>query len=71
MAEYITKINENGNIAVDDNILVKDYLCTAGSKILTGFNPLVSAECVVRLQNKGYTIKGKTNIGEFGLDFLG
>lgn len=71
MAEYITKINENGNIAVDDNILVKDYLCTAGSKILTGFNPLISAESVVRLENKGYTIKGKTNIGEFGLDFLG
>ena len=30
MTEYITKICDNGNIAVDDTILVKDAQATAG-----------------------------------------
>ena len=61
----------DGNIAVDDTILVKDIPSTAGSKILDGFKPLFSAEAVVRLENKGYKIAGKTNVGEFGLDLMG
>ncbi len=70
MNYYKTKIG-NGNIAVDDLILVKDVEATAGSKMLTGFKPLFSAEAVTRLENKGYQIAGKTNVGEFGLDLLG
>lgn len=70
MNYYKTKIG-NGNIAVDDMILVKDAEATAGSKMLTGFKPLFSAEAVTRLENKGYQIAGKTNVGEFGLDLLG
>ncbi len=69
--KYITEINKNGNIAVDDNILVKDVLSSAGSHILDGFKPLFSAEAVDRLENAGYIISGKTNVGEFGLDLLG
>ena len=69
--EFITKINDNGTIAVDDTLLVKDYLTTAGSKILSNFKPLFSAECVLRLEKSGYAIAGKTNVGEFGLGFLG
>ena len=57
MTEYITKICDNGNIAVDDTILVKDAQATAGSRILEGFKPLFSAEAVTRLENKGYTVK--------------
>ena len=64
-------MNEKGNIAVDDTLLVKDVPATAGSRILEGFTPLFSAEAVERLQQKGYTIAGKTHVGEFGLDLVG
>ncbi len=62
---------DSGNIAVDDTILVKDIPATAGSKILDGFKPLFSAEAVVRLENAGYKVAGKTHVGEFGLDLVG
>ncbi len=68
---YSAKINDNGNIAVDDTILVKDVTTTAGSRILEGYKPLFSAEAVVRLEEKGYKISGKTHVGEFGLDLVG
>ena len=71
MKYYATKINDKGNIAVDDTILVKDVVTTAGSRILDGFKPLFSAEAVTRLEEKGYTVAGKTNVGEFGLDLVG
>lgn len=71
MSFYINEIAKNGNVAIDDNILVKDTVATAGSKMLEGFKPLFSAEVVDRLENNGYTVKGKTNVGEFGLDVMG
>ena len=71
MKYYATQISDKGNIAVDDTILVKDVVTTAGSKILDGFKPLFSAEAVTRLEDKGYTVAGKTNVGEFGLDLVG
>ena len=64
-------VKKDGNIAVDDTILVKDIEASAGSKILSGFVPLFSAEAVTRLEEKGYKIAGKTHVGEFGLDLLG
>lgn len=71
MNYYAAKINENGCIAVDDTILVKDTEATAGSKMLEGFKPLFSAEAVTRLEEKGYTVAGKAHVGEFGLDLVG
>ena len=71
MKYYATQINEKGNIAVDDTLLVKDVVTTAGSRILDGFKPLFSAEVVTRLEDKGYIVAGKTNVGEFGLDLVG
>lgn len=71
MKYYATKISNNGNIAVDDTILVKGVQTAAGSRILKGFKPLFSAEAVTRLEAKGYTISGKTNVGEFALDLVG
>jgi len=71
MNYYATQISDKGNIAVEDTILVKDIVCTAGSRILEGFKPLFSAEAVTRLENKGYIISGKTHVGEFGLDLSG
>lgn len=71
MKYYSALINEKGNIAVDDTILVKDELATAGSKILENYKPLFSAEAVTRLEDAGYAVSGKTNVGEFGLDLVG
>ncbi len=71
MKYYINEINPDGVIAVDDTILVKDVPATAGSKMLENFTPLFSADAVERLQSAGYGIKGKTNVGEFGLDLMG
>ena len=71
MKYYATKLNEKGNFAVDDTILVKGVPATAGSRMLEGFSPLFSAEAVVRLEEKGYTLSGKTHVGEFGLDLVG
>ena len=71
MSYYFEKINDKGNIAVDDTILVKDAQSAAGSRIMEGFKPLFSAEAVTRLEDKGYVISGKTQVGEFGLDLVG
>ena len=71
MKYYISELNSAGNIAVDDTILVKGTPATAGSHLLDGFVPLFSAEAVERLENAGYIVSGKTNVGEFGLDLLG
>jgi len=71
MKKYITIIDTNGNIAVDDTILVKGQPATGGSRILEGWKPLFSAEAVDRLEKAGYTVAGKSNVGEFGLDLLG
>ena len=70
MKNYMFKC-DNGNIAVDDTILVKDMPAAAGSKMLEGFKPLFSAEAVIRLESKGYKVSGKTHVGEFGLDLVG
>ncbi len=71
MKYYATQLCDKGTIAVDDTILVKDAQSAAGSRILEGFKPLFSAEAVTRLEAKGYTVSGKTNVGEFGLDLVG
>lgn len=71
MKEYVTSICADGAIAVDDTILVKEQPAYAGSKIMTGWKPLFSAEVVERAEKAGYRVAGKTNVGEFGLDLLG
>lgn len=71
MRYFVNEISKDGVIAVDDTILVKGTPATAGSKMLENFVPLFSAEAVERLEKSGYGIKGKTNVGEFGLDLFG
>lgn len=71
MNNYTIKLSDNGNIAVDDTILVKDAQSAAGSRMLEGFKPLFSAEAVTRLEQAGYIMAGKTQVGEFGLDLVG
>ncbi len=71
MKEYTVQLSDKGTVAVDDTILVKDAVASAGSHILEGFKPLFSAEAVTRLEDKGYAVAGKTQVGEFGLDLVG
>ena len=71
MSKYTTIVCENGTVAVDDTLLVKGVSATAGSRMLEDFKPLFSAEAVTRLEQAGYTVKGKTAVGEFGLDLVG
>lgn len=71
MKYYAATMCENGTVAVDDTLLVKGVPTTAGSRILEGFTPLFSAEAVTRLEAAGYTVSGKTHVGEFGLDLVG
>ncbi len=71
MKYYATQLCDKGTVAVDDTILVKGAQSAAGSGMLEGFKPLFSAEAVIRLESKGYSVSGKTNVGEFGLDLVG
>ncbi len=71
MEYYVQKIKENGKIAVDDLILIKDVPSYGGSKILEGFHSLFTAEVVERLEKAGYPVSGTTPVGEFGLDLVG
>lgn len=71
MSLYTTQLSEQGTVAVDDMILVKGAQTGAGSHMLEGFKPLFSAEAVTRLEKNGYTVSGKTHVGEFGLDLVG
>ena len=71
MKEFAVMMNQQGTVAVDDTLLIKGVPATAGSRILEGFTPLFSAEAVERLEQKGYTVAGKTHTGEFGLDLVG
>ncbi len=71
MNKFAVMMNEQGTVAVDDTLLIKDLPATAGSRMLEGFTPLFSAEAVSRLQQNGYQIAGKTHVGEFGLDLVG
>jgi aspartyl-tRNA(Asn)/glutamyl-tRNA(Gln) amidotransferase subunit A len=71
MKEYTVELLDQGTVAVEDTILVKGAQAAAGSRILEGFKPLFSAEAVTRLEEQGYSISGKTQVGEFGLDLVG
>lgn len=71
MKYYQEIINEKGDIAIDDTLLMKGVQATAGSHMLEGFKSLFSAETVERLEKSGYTVSGITPTGEFGLDLVG
>ena len=71
MKYYAEKLSDKGTIAVDDTILIKDSVSSAGSYMLEGFKSLFSAEAVERLEKAGYEVSGKAHVGEFGLDLVG
>ena len=59
------------NIVVDDMFLTIDMPTTAGSKMLDGYQSLITSEAITRAATAGYTLAGKTDVGEFGIDLIG
>ena len=54
-------------IAIDENILIKDEICTAGSKMLHNFKSPYSAAVVDKIKEVGYDIVYRSKVGEFGV----
>ncbi|OFI49636.1 aspartyl/glutamyl-tRNA amidotransferase subunit A [Floricoccus tropicus] len=54
-------------IAVKDNIVTKDIITTAASKMLYNFNPIYNASSVDKLHASDMVIVGKTNMDEFAM----
>jgi aspartyl-tRNA(Asn)/glutamyl-tRNA(Gln) amidotransferase subunit A len=53
--------------AVKDNIAVKDFSLSCGSKLLEQFRSPYTATAVKKLQAAGAAVIGKTNLDEFGM----
>ena len=58
-------------ILVDDMFLTVGTPTTAGSKMLKGYQSLISAEAVLRAEAADYVVYGKAPVGEFAIDLLG
>ena len=56
-------------IAVKDNIDVRGFATTAGSRVLSDNRPGADASLVARLRAAGAVIVGKTNLDEFAYGF--
>lgn len=54
-------------LVADDNFIVRDTVCAAGSKMLYNFRPPFQAEAVDRALAAGYALIGRANIGEFNM----
>lgn len=54
-------------VAVKDNMCTKGMLTTCSSKILGNFVPTFTADAVIRLEEAGAVIFGKTNMDEFAM----
>ena len=73
MKTYLAKSDAAGakSVALCDMILTKNLPTTAGSKMLDGYMSLFDATAAEKLQDAGYTVAGKLNVGEFAFDVMG
>ena len=58
-------------IVIKDNFSTKDIPTTGSSNILNGYVPVFSSEVVLRLENEGAIIIGKTTLDELGMGGTG
>lgn len=75
-AELIDRAAEKGDplpklagavIAIKDNMVMQGVRTTAGSRILSNYQPPYTATAVERLQAAGAIVVGKTNLDEFAM----
>ena len=73
MKLYTAKINASTgkSFICDDMILTKEIPTSAGSRMLDGYVSLFEAEALSRAKANGYTLVGKSDVGEFSFDTLG
>ena len=73
MKLYLAK-NESAKapaVVLDDMILTSDLPTTGGSMMLDNYMSLFGADIIGKLTSAGYSVAGKANVGEFGIDLVG
>ncbi len=58
-------------VVLDDMFLTADMPSSAGSRMLDGYKSLFGASVIEKLEECGYAVSGKANVGEFSIDLLG